>query len=234
MHWFQTFYWSSIGSKVVMAVTGLLLLGFVLGHLAGNLLVFVGQSAINDYAQWLVQRPALIWTARIGLLLVFGLHIITGVRLSRRNSLVRPQKYAFMQTVQASLASRYMLQSGLVVLLYVIYHLLHLTLGVTDAEAFKQTESLLQGGQMVERHDVYSMLVVGFSDNMVVAVYVLANLVLAWHLSHGISSTMQSLGIRDGRYTPLIEKAGVILAAFIGAGFISIPLCIRLGLVPAS
>ena len=229
MSWLSRFYRSSIGSKVVMAVTGLLLLLFVIGHLAGNLLVYAGRDALNDYAEFLKGNPLILWSARVGLLVVFLLHVITSVRLSALNRRARPERYAYMDTVQASAASRYMLLSGAVVFFYVVYHLLHFTLGVVDPEAFEVPPQRMPDGHL--RHDVFAMLVVGFRSDLVVGVYVLANLLLAWHLSHGIASLFQSLGVRSQRFTPMIEAAGLWVSALIGAGFISIPIGIRFGLV---
>src|SRR5262245_46672025 len=121
---------SSIGSKVVVAVTGIGLLGFVIGHLLGNLLIYGGPNALNGYAKALEDNLALLWTARLGLLSIFVLHVGLSVRLSLRNRAARPVRYACEGTVRASYASRTMLYSGLVILAFVIYHLLHFTFGV--------------------------------------------------------------------------------------------------------
>jgi succinate dehydrogenase / fumarate reductase cytochrome b subunit len=228
MGWLFRFYRSSIGSKAVMAVTGLLLLLFVIGHLVGNLLVYAGRDKLNDYAEFLSHNPLLVWTVRVGLLVVFALHIVTSIRLSSANNAARPERYVYRDTVQATAASRTMVMSGLLVLCYVVYHLLHFTVGVTDSAAYAMQEAMPDGSV---RHDVFGMVVKGFQNDAVVAVYVLANLLLAWHLSHGIASLFQSLGLRSGRFTPIIEKAGFWLSALIGAGFLSIPVSIRLGLV---
>ncbi|MHC4514326.1 MAG: succinate dehydrogenase cytochrome b subunit [Planctomycetota bacterium] len=228
MSWLAHFYRSSIGSKVVMSVTGVLLLLFLIGHLAGNLLVYAGRDTINDYAEFLKHNPLLVWGARSGLLVVFLLHVVTSIRLSLANRAARPERYVYMDTVQASMASRYMLLSGALVLFYVVYHLLHFTLGVTDTELF-HLEQRMPDGRV--RHDVFAMVVKSFQNDLVVAVYVAANLLLAWHLSHGISSLFQSLGVRSARFTPIIETGGFWLAALIGAGYMSIPLSIRLGLI---
>jgi len=228
MGWLLRFYRSSIGSKVVMAVTGLLLLLFVLGHLAGNLLIYTGRDKLNDYAEFLKHNPLLVWSVRIGLLLVFSLHVATSLRLAAANRGARPQGYVYANTVQASAASRTMVLSGALVFFYVVYHLLHFTAGVTDPDAFRM-QQVMPDGHM--RQDVFGMVVTGFQDNLVVGVYVVANLLLAWHLSHGIASLFQSLGVRSARFTPIIETGGLWLSAIIGAGFISIPVSVRLGLV---
>lgn len=211
-----------------MAVTGLVLFGFVVGHLAGNLLIFVGRDAINDYAEWLKSMPTVVWTTRIVLLASLLTHVFIATRLKLANSAARPQDYAFKATVQAGLASRAMMGTGVLVLAYVVYHLLHFTLGVTDPEAFALEETV--DGET--RQDVYGMVLAGFQNSIVVVlVYIVANGLLALHLSHGVASLFQSLGIHDDRYTPMIQKSGIGLAVLIGAGFISIPVAIRLGLV---
>ncbi|MCA8956328.1 MAG: succinate dehydrogenase cytochrome b subunit [Planctomycetes bacterium] len=229
--WLANFLGSSIGSKVTVAVSGLVLFGFVLGHLAGNLLVFRGKGALNDYAEFLAHQPGLVWTVRAVLLVALLAHVSMAIRLQLRNRAARPQPYARNATVQASLASRQMLLSGLLVLAYIVYHLLHFTVGATDHAAFEQVEQVVRNGATVQRHDVYRMVVTGFGHVPVAAAYVVANALLAWHLSHGVSSLFQTLGIDDPRYLSWIRRGGIGLAAVIGAGFISIPLCVQLGLI---
>lgn len=221
MGWVTKFCRSSIGSKLLMCITGLVLLGFVIGHLAGNLLVFLGRDAFNEYAEFLHQKPALIWTTRIVLLICLVVHVATAIRLRAINKAARPERYAKRATVQASVASRAMMGTGSLILIYVVYHLLHFTVAVTDSAA---AEFKLAG-------DTFGMLVAGFSHVPVVLVYVIANAMLAWHLSHGISSAFQTLGVFDARYTPIFRTGGLILAAAIGAGFIAIPLSVLLGIL---
>jgi succinate dehydrogenase / fumarate reductase cytochrome b subunit len=121
---------SSLGKKYVMAVTGLLLVGFVITHMAGNLLIFAGPDALNSYAQTLKARPPLLWAARAGLALVFVLHVWFGTRLALENRAARPRRYVYEDTLQASWASRHMMLTGLVLLAFILYHLAHFTLGV--------------------------------------------------------------------------------------------------------
>jgi succinate dehydrogenase / fumarate reductase cytochrome b subunit len=125
---------SSLGSKYVMAVTGFLLIGFVITHMAGNLLLFAGPDALNSYAHALKDKPALLWTARLILLLIFVVHVVLGIRLTLQNKAARPVPYACEDTLQASWASRHMLLTGLVLLAFVIYHLAHFTLGVVPTQ----------------------------------------------------------------------------------------------------
>ncbi len=204
-----------------MCLTGLVLLGFVLGHLAGNLLVFFGRDAFNAYAEFLHGKPALVWGTRLVLLVCLVVHVAMALRLRGINRAARPQRYAAPATVQASVASRAMLGTGGLVLAYLIYHLLHFTVPVTDAAA----------AEFKANGDIYGMLISGFSHVPVVLAYVVANAMLAWHLSHGIASAVQTLGLSDRRYSPLLRTGGLILAAAIGAGFLAIPLSVLLGIL---
>jgi succinate dehydrogenase / fumarate reductase cytochrome b subunit len=135
---------SSLGSKYVMAITGLLLIGFVIAHMAGNLLVFAGPDALNAYAHALKDKPALLWTARIGLLLVFVVHVVLGIRLTLQNRAARPTPYAYEDTLSASWAARHMLLTGLVLLAFVIYHLGHFTLGAVVPAKFQSVHGVEQ------------------------------------------------------------------------------------------
>jgi succinate dehydrogenase / fumarate reductase cytochrome b subunit len=126
-HW----YLSSIGSKLVMAATGVLLFGFLVGHLTGNLLMFAGPDAMNTYAHWLKEKGGLLWGARLGLFIVFTVHIASAIRVNRQNRAARSEAYAVSNYLATTYASRTILVSGLIVLAFVIYHLLHYTLGVT-------------------------------------------------------------------------------------------------------
>ncbi len=121
---------SSLGKKYIMAVTGVLLIGFVVAHMGGNLLLFAGRDAINTYAAALKARPALLWTARLGLLTVFVVHLFVAFRLTYENYAARPQAYAYERTLRATLASQHMMLTGLVLLAFIVYHLAHFTLGV--------------------------------------------------------------------------------------------------------
>jgi len=223
----KNFLFSSIGKKVTMAVTGLLLVGFIVGHLTGNLLIFVGQDALNDYAVLLHSAPAVIWTARIGLLIAFVLHVVTAAKLAKENRQARPQAYAYKNTVQASITSRSMGISGSFILLFVIGHLLHFTWGVIYPEYADLVDS--KG-----RHDVYNMIIMGFSHPVVTIPYVLSLLFLGAHLSHAITSCFQSLGFNHSKYTPQIQKIGPLLAIAITIGYISIPLSVLVGIIGAS
>ncbi len=207
-----------------MALTGLALAGFLVAHMAGNLLVFGGQDALNAYAAWLKRSPVVLWGARLGLLAMFGLHVATGLRLWRQNRAARPERYVRESTIEASLASRSMVLTGLVVLAFVVFHLLHFTLG-----AIQREHAVLSDRQ--GRHDVYSMVVLGFQNPVVSLAYVVALLLLALHLSHGLHSFAQSLGFRHRRYTAFLETAAPLAAALLTIGFLAVPVGVLLGFV---
>ena len=214
-----------------MAVSGLVMAGFVVGHLAGNLLVYAGQDALNDYAEFLKNSPQITWPTRIVLLVMFVLHVKTGIKLQSANKSARPVRYAAESTVQASFASRSMLLTGLLLGAYVLLHLAHFTFGWLDAESHAMTQVVGAGETAYERHDAYGMLVAGFGQPIYSIIYLVSMLLLGLHLSHGLSSLFQTLGLRHASYTPKIELGGKLLAWALALGFASIPLAIMAGVV---
>jgi len=216
-------YRSSIGAKAVMAITGAMLFLFLIGHLAGNLLVFKGQDALNSYAQGLQNLGAGLWIIRAGLLAVFVLHIATAMRLHHGNREARPVAYYHEDTVQATWASRYMMMTGLVVLAFVIYHLLHFT--------FHQFAPRGIGVDEQGRKDVYAMVIAGFSNSAITLSYIGAQVVLLFHLLHGIPSVFQTLGWNNKTINPLVKKGLPALAVLIAFGNMTIALSIWLGMV---
>jgi succinate dehydrogenase / fumarate reductase cytochrome b subunit len=229
---------TSVGSKFVMALTGLGLIGFVVVHMAGNLLIFAGKEAINGYGKALEDKPLFLWTARIGLLALFVVHVVLGIRLTRQNMAARGQPYVYEDTVRANWASRHMLLTGLVILAFVVYHLLHFTFGVTDPEHFKHNTASVPLYQpadpaAVPEYDVAAMVVGGFAQPVVSLAYVVAQLFLALHLWHGGSSWFQSLGLNHPNLNPVLRAFGPVLAVVVAASNCSIPLAILLGWRPA-
>jgi succinate dehydrogenase / fumarate reductase cytochrome b subunit len=225
MSWLFDFWRSSIGGKVAMAITGVLLFGFVVAHLTGNLLLFAGADAINAYAKWLADKGALLWVARGGLLFVFLLHVVTGIRLARTNRLARPVAYASEATVAATFASRSMVFSGLTLLVFILYHLLHFTFGVTNPDHFARKAMRAEG------HDVFSMMTASFSVPAIAIAYAAAQIGLFLHLRHGIQSFAQTLGLRHARWTPLIETLSLVIAALIAIGNATLALSVLTGIV---
>ncbi|MHC4956110.1 MAG: succinate dehydrogenase cytochrome b subunit [Planctomycetota bacterium] len=216
-------YKSSIGAKAVMAITGAMLFLFLIGHLAGNLLVFKGQDALNGYAQGLQNLGPLLWVIRLGLLAVFLAHFFTALKLHHANREARPVAYHREDTVKATWASRYMMLTGMVVLTFVVYHLLHFTFhqfaprGITlDDEG---------------RKDVYKMVITGFQSTPIVLSYVAAHVFLLIHLLHGISSVFQTMGWNNDTINPLVKKGLPALALVIVLGKLTIAFSIYLGIV---
>jgi succinate dehydrogenase / fumarate reductase cytochrome b subunit len=224
---------SSVGKKYVMAVTGFVLFLFVVGHLAGNLQIFLGREAINRYGDFLQSNPELIWPARLGLLLMLGLHIWSAIMVSLENKAARPVEYMVYEPLGSTYASRSMLMSGSIVFVFVIYHLLHYTAEVQylnlTGQNFAAFMEPLPGHLPPERHDIYKMMVVGFSQPVVSGFYVLGLALLCLHLSHGASSMFQSLGWKNEAYRPWLDKVAVVVAVAIFVGYTSIPVAILCG-----
>lgn len=208
---------SSLGKKVVMALSGLVLVGFVLGHMTGNLLVFKGSAAINEYAKWLHDHAGLLYTARAVLLISVFAHIWAGVLLTLENRAARAGGPVVEATRRATFASRTMPYSGVVVLGFIIFHLLHFTL-----------RAVALGG-VDFGDDVYRMLIASFSSPLVSISYIVTMLLLCLHLSHGVSSVFQTLGLRNERWRSRLDGVALAYGWIIALGFISIPLAVLTG-----
>lgn len=216
------FWRSSIGRKIVVAVTGLLLIGFLLGHVAGNLLVFQGREAMNGYAEFLHEmlHGWGIWIFRIGILAAFVLHIAATISLTIENRAARQDRYEAGGTVQASGSSRIMIWSGLTVVAFVVFHILHFTVRI-DPDLADLPDPSHPG-----RHDVFGMVILGFKNPLVVLFYLVSVSLLCSHLSHGIASLFQTLGLRSARSKKAIQQLGLAVAIALWLGFLSIPLAI--------
>jgi succinate dehydrogenase / fumarate reductase, cytochrome b subunit len=215
---------SSIGIKVIVAVTGCLLLLFVLGHLIGNLQIFLGQDALNIYGEKLRAIPPILCAVRIGLLAVFLVHVVFTIRLALLNRQARPVAYAKKTAIKATLSSRTMVVTGLMTLAFVLYHLMHFTFRVTNPAY--QTLVDAHG-----RFDVYSMVILGFQNVFISVAYIVAMFLLGYHLNHGIASLFQTIGWNTPRTQHIYERLAFILAAFIVIGNIAIPISILIGWV---
>jgi len=213
---------SSVGSKYLMALTGLALIVFVIVHMLGNLQIFFGPEALNAYAHHLKESPLFLWSARSGLLVVFVLHVILGLRLAYANSRARPRPYVCESTFQASWAARHMLLTGLVLLAFVLFHLAHFTLGLIHEGSFIDA-----GGQQ----DVYAMVIVGFRTTWITLTYLLAMVFLWLHLWHGASSWLQSLGLNSRKTAGLVQWFGPVVATIVLVGNCSIPLAVWLRVI---
>ncbi len=212
------FYDSTVGKKAVMAVSGVVLFGFVLAHMAGNLQIYEGPEKLNGYAKLLRAMPAALWGARLTLLLMVVLHIWSSVKLALLNKLeVRPAGYVRYKYQAAGYAARTMYWSGPIILCFVIYHLMQFTWGV--------------GGTPYQEGNVYANVVAGFKVLPVSAFYILSMILLGMHLSHGLSSLFRSLGFDHPRYTPVIKRLAVAISTLIVIGNISIPISVLAGWV---
>ncbi len=221
----SAFHRSSVGRKIIVALTGLILLGFIVGHLLGNLQIFLGPEWINGYAEHLRELGPLLWVIRIFLLISVVLHIYYTILLTIDNRRARPVAYAEKNYVKATTASRYMWLSGLVVLAFILYHLAHFTVRVTDPRF------VLLKADPLNHYDVYSMMVYGFQNVIVTTFYVIAMFLLMLHLTHGASSFFQSLGLNDKRVNPRLAWAGRVFAWLIFLGYTIIPVACLLGWV---
>ena len=220
MHWILRFCSSSLGMKIVMAATGVILFGFIIGHLIGNLQIFAGPEVLDSYARFLKEKPEFIWTARVILLASVGLHILTAMELTIRNRSARPIAYRVHKYVEASYAARTMVWSGPIIGLFVIYHLLHFTVGIVHPSqpAFRAEA-------------VYANVVSGFEQWPVALFYIVAVVSLGLHIAHGVWSMFQSIGLNHPKYEPLIRRSAVVLSSLIVAGYVSIPLAVLIGVV---
>ena len=221
----SAFYRSSVGKKMIVAVTGIILILFVVGHLLGILQIFLGPDWINGYSQHLRDLGPLLWLIRIVLLATVLMHIYFTILLAIENRRARPEAYVDRDYVKASWASRHMVVSGLVVLAFIIFHLLHFT-----ARKFNPQFPLLKLDPL-NRYDVYSMMVYGFENVYVSIFYVVGLFLLTLHLTHGSSSFFQSLGLNDRKLTPRLALGGRIFAWLLFAGYTSIPIAVLLGLI---
>jgi succinate dehydrogenase cytochrome b subunit len=219
------FYRSSVGKKIIVAITGIILILFVIGHLLGNLQIFIGPDWINGYSEHLRDLGPLLWLIRIFLLATVIIHIYVTIRLAIENRRARPEPYIDKRYVKATFASRHMVMSGLIVLAFIIYHLAHFTVRVTDRRF-----GLLKADPL-GHYDVYSMMVYGFQNYYVSGFYVIGLFLLTLHLSHGSSSFFQSLGLNDKKLTPRLALGGRIFAWLMFIGYTSIPIAVLLGWV---
>ncbi|HEX8872847.1 MAG TPA: succinate dehydrogenase cytochrome b subunit [Candidatus Acidoferrum sp.] len=213
------FWQTTVGKKAIMAVTGFILFGFVVGHLLGNLQIFLPPEKINHYAATLRSLPALLWGARITLLLSVALHIWSSFQLWRLQRAARPVPYVKKANVHSTYASRTMLWSGPIILAFVIYHLLHFTFGVAHP------------GGPFDPHNVYNNVVFGFRVWPVSLFYIIAMVMLCYHLYHGLWSMFQSLGFSHPVYTPWLRRFAKLVATLIAVGNISIPVAVLAGFI---
>lgn len=219
MRWLIDFLESSIGRKWLVALTGIGWVLYLILHMVGNLQIFAGPDAINGWAANLRTMPGVLWTVR-GLLVVgIVLHVFMAIRSTMKNRAARPTKYVKRRYLRSSPAARTMIYSGLIIFAFICYHLAQFTLHWTNPEYGHMHDIL-------GRHDVYSMVVMGFSNYGIVALYIIAVALVCMHLTHGVPSFFQTLGLRHPKYTPLLNFLGIGLALVLFVGFTSVPVSV--------
>jgi succinate dehydrogenase / fumarate reductase cytochrome b subunit len=240
-----------------MAITGIFLLVFITGHALGNLQIFIGKEALNTYAAFLQSLGEILWAERILLFLSLVLHIITSVYLKLYNNKARPDKYVVKSYVTAKLNSRTMIWTGIMIAAFMGYHIAHFTTGNIQSENYHFKEMYTKNAYTVdddeqaisnlgenelsetgdktlvqfERHDVYKMVILGFRNPWISGFYIIAVILLGFHLSHAMQSFFQTLGIAGPRFTPFIRKVSVWYGILLSFAFLIVPLAILLGLI---
>ncbi|MDZ7637310.1 MAG: succinate dehydrogenase cytochrome b subunit [Bryobacterales bacterium] len=214
------FYETALGKKLVMALTGFVLVGFVVGHMAGNLQIFLGREVFNDYAALLHASAELLWAIRLVLLGAVVLHIVSAVQLALLTRKARPQGYVKQKSTTSTYASRTMYWSGPILAVFIVYHLLHFTAGtVHPTQPFLGHEA------------AYENVIAGFQVVPISLFYIFSMVLLCLHLYHGVWSMFQTLGIAHPRFTPLLKNLAVIISFAVLIGFSSVPVAVMLGLV---
>lgn len=242
---------SSLGKKYLMALSGLVLVGFVLGHMLGNLQVFLDPYYINTYGYKLQHLPyGLLWIVRLFLLLAVVVHVVVAIALIKENRAARPRRYEADDTVQASYASRTMWLSGPILLFFILFHLAHYTVRVVPHHEYNQAIVMADGTQLPEAvhlvhdhekkvdaygepivaHNVHGMMIAGFSYWYISALYIISMALLCMHLTHGVSSLFQTLGWRNETWRPRLNCLAQAYGWIVFLGFISIPLAVLSGI----
>jgi succinate dehydrogenase cytochrome b subunit len=224
MNMLSRIFTSTLGKKLLMAVTGAGLFLFVIAHMVGNLQIFLGPESINRYGHFLQTTPEILWPARIGLLALVIIHIWASISLTIENRAARATGYEVKEVVDASTASRTMIWSGLIIFAFICFHLAHYTLLIVHPDYRNLIDT--QG-----QHDIYRMMILGFSNCWVSGFYVLSIGLLCIHLSHGTSAMFQTLGLKNPAYSCLIDCSAKVVAILIFLGYISIPVAVLAGVV---
>jgi succinate dehydrogenase / fumarate reductase cytochrome b subunit len=211
----RSFYDAPIGKKTVMAITGVILFGFVFVHMAGNLQIFLGNEAFDNYGRLLRTEPALLWLARLILLASVILHVVAAIELNVLKQKARPIAYRKTANVQSSLASRTMIWSGLIVAVFIVYHIMNLTLGAV--------------GLPFEEGRIFDNAIATFRVPAISIAYIVAMILLGFHLNHGVWSMFQSLGVSNPRYSAALKRFANIFSILVVLGFISIPIAVMAG-----
>ena len=214
---------SSVGRKILMSITGQLLIIFVLIHLIGNSTIFFGPNGINAYAEHLHSLPPLVWAFRLFMLAAVAVHICYGVMLTLENKAANPGAYAVKRQLKASFASENMVWTGVLIGCFIVYHLIQFTI--------HGTPDVVVGLDTANRPDVFRMVVTSFSNGLISLVYAAAMVMLFLHLSHGIPSFLQTMGWNNEKTIPVFGTGGKVISAFLMVAYISIPAVILAGLL---
>lgn len=214
---------SSVGRKVLMAVSGFFMLGFVVVHLIGNSTIFAGSGWLNAYAEHLQDLGPFVWVFRAFMFTMLCIHIIFAVILTLENWGANPGKYAVSKKLKITFASKTMIWTGLLLLSFIVFHLIHFTLRLTP--------DIVLGADEVGRFDVFTMVVSSFRITMIAAVYIFAMVVLFLHTSHGIQSFLQTLGLSNDILQPRYTMAGKLISALFLVGYGAIPVLILTGIL---
>ena len=219
MNRLAAFWDSSVGKKAVMAVTGIIGLLFVIGHMVGNLQVFQGAERLNAYGH-LLHGPLneVLWGARVVLLLALALHVVAAWQLTMRNRAARPVEYAVRTPQVSTLASRTLRWGGVLLLAFIVFHLLDLTIGTANPG--------------FQEGNVYANLLGSMQRPLVAAFYIVAMAALALHLYHGAWSSLRTLGVAETSMSPLKRRAALVIAVIVAAGFAVVPVAVVMGWIP--
>ena len=244
---FCCFINSTIGRKILMALSGLVLVGFVMGHMLGNLQIFLGAEAINAYAYKLhhVLPTSALWVIRSFLLACIVVHVWAAVTLTLENRKARPERYADHIVVQATYASRTMRMSGIILLAFILFHIAHFTVrsvpgmqyeeqGVlesTKVPLVKGGEAVMKNGHKIETFNVNDMMIAGFQVWWVSAFYIVATGLLCTHLAHGVSSMFQTMGLRNKEWRKRLDVIALVYGWIVFLGFAVIPVAVLAGLL---
>jgi succinate dehydrogenase / fumarate reductase cytochrome b subunit len=225
--WALTLYRSTIGKKVIMAVTGLLLVAFVIAHMLGNLQVFIGARKMNAYAAFLQSTGELLWIARLGLLAAVLLHILMAWQLTRIKQQARPIGYERREPQVSTIASRTMRWGGVLLLVFIVFHILHFTTGTVFPAASRPDAMYPQ----FSHTDVYGNVISAFRTPWVVAFYVVSMLFLMLHLFHGAWSSVRTLGLNAPSRHPLQRRVATVIALVVWLGFTAVPVGVFFGVI---
>ena len=247
MYTLCNFIHSTIGRKILMALTGIILVLFVMGHMLGNLQIFLGPDVINAYAYKLhhLLPASALWAVRLALLGTIAVHLWAAITLTLDNRKARPQGYLEDKVVQASYSSRTMRMSGIILLAFIIFHIAHFTVRIVPGKHYeefgvlentmvplvKDGEVVMKNGHEVTTFNVNDMMVLGFEVWWVSAFYIIATGLLCIHLTHGFSSMFQSVGLRNGLWRRRLDRAALAYGWIVFLGFAIIPIAVMAGLL---